>query len=41
MAFTSPANQGMIKLFQTLPYKVTKKLEDGDLVLSCRFEDVV
>lgn len=41
MAFTSPANQGMIKLFQSLPYKVTKKLEDGDLVLSCRFEDVV
>ncbi len=40
LAFTSPGNQGMIKLFQTLPYKVQKKLEDGDLVLTCKFEDL-
>lgn len=40
MAFTSPSNQGMIRLFQTLPYKVTKKLEDGDLLLTCRFDDI-
>ncbi|WP_136798325.1 GNAT family N-acetyltransferase [Desulfosediminicola ganghwensis] len=41
MAFTSPGNKGMIKLFQTLPYKVQKRLEDGDLVLTCKFEDVI
>lgn len=40
MAFTSPGNQGMIRLFQTLPYKVRKKLEDGDLLLSCRFDEL-
>jgi acyl-CoA hydrolase/RimJ/RimL family protein N-acetyltransferase len=40
MAFTSPSNQGMIRLFQTLPYKVHKKLEDGDLVLTCRFDEL-
>ena len=40
MAFTSPGNQGMIRLFQTLPYKVQKKLEDGDLLLSCRFDEL-
>lgn len=40
MAFTSPGNQGMIKLFQTLPYQVQKKLEDGDLLLSCRFDEL-
>lgn len=40
MAFTSPGNQGMIRLFQTLPYKVHKKLEDGDLVLNCRFDEI-
>jgi L-amino acid N-acyltransferase YncA len=40
MAFTSPGNQGMIHLFQTLPYKVHKKLEDGDLVLNCQFDEL-
>lgn len=40
MAFTSPSNQGMIRLFQTLPYKVNKRLEDGDLVLDCRFDEI-
>ncbi|MFV0436797.1 MAG: GNAT family N-acetyltransferase [Desulfopila sp.] len=40
MAFTAPGNQGMIRLFQTLPYKVTKKLEDGDLLLNCRFDEL-
>ena len=40
LAFTSPSNQGMIKLFQTLPYKVSKRLEDGDLVLTCKFDEL-
>lgn len=40
MAFTSPSNQGMIRLFQTLPYRVSKRLEDGDLLLTCRFDEM-
>ncbi len=39
MAFTSPSNQGMIRLFQTLPYKVVKRIEDGDVILTCRFDE--
>jgi GNAT superfamily N-acetyltransferase len=38
VAYTSPQNQGMIRLFSYLPYKV-KTVFDGDmLVLSCRFD---
>jgi hypothetical protein len=38
VAYTSPQNQGMIRLFNYLPYKV-KTVFDGDmLVLSCRFD---
>ena len=37
-AVTSPGNRGMIKLFKTLPYKVSTLLED-DLLLSCRFDE--
>ncbi len=40
IAYTSPSNQGMAKLFQSLPYKVHKRLEDGDLVLTCRFDEM-
>jgi GNAT superfamily N-acetyltransferase len=40
LAYTFPSNQGMINLFRTLPYKVTKQLEDGELVLSCRFDEL-
>ena len=39
MAFTSPSNHGMIRLFQTLPYKVVKRIEDGDVILTCRFDE--
>jgi hypothetical protein len=30
----------MIKLFKTLPYKVHTQYEDGDLVLSCVFDEL-
>ncbi len=40
IAYTFPSNTAMIRLFKTLPYKVTKQLEDGELVLSCRFDEL-
>lgn len=40
MAYTFPSNQAMIRLFKTLPYRVEKHLEDGDLILSCRFDEL-
>ena len=38
-AMTSPRNHGMINLFKSLPYEVKTLLEEGDLVLTCKFED--
>ncbi|MEW5908497.1 MAG: GNAT family N-acetyltransferase [Thermodesulfobacteriota bacterium] len=39
VAYTSPTNQGMIRLFKSLPYK-TRTYYDGDtLLLSCRFDE--
>lgn len=40
LAYTFPSNQAMINLFRTLPYKITKQLEDGELVLTCRFDEL-
>jgi acyl-CoA hydrolase len=39
MAYTQPQNQGMIRLFHKLPYKVKTGFEEDLLVLSCRFDD--
>jgi acyl-CoA hydrolase len=40
IAYTLPRNQGMIRLFKTLPYKVTT-FYDGDVTeLSCRFDEI-
>jgi acyl-CoA hydrolase/GNAT superfamily N-acetyltransferase len=39
LAYTQPQNQGMIKLFQKLPYKIKTGFEDDMLVLSCRFDE--
>lgn len=39
-AYTFPSNTGMIHLFKTLPYKVKTQYEDGDLVLSCKFDEL-
>jgi len=38
-AYTSPGNQGMIKLFQTLPYKIRTTFEDDMIMLICRFDE--
>ena len=41
IAYVSPRNTAMIRLFNSLPYKV-QTLYDGDLLeLSCRFDDPV
>jgi acyl-CoA hydrolase/GNAT superfamily N-acetyltransferase len=40
VAYTIPSNRAMINLFKTLPYKVTTLYEDGDLLLSCRFNEL-
>jgi len=37
IAYTSPQNRGMIRLFSTLPYKVNSEYEDDMLILSCLF----
>jgi acyl-CoA hydrolase/GNAT superfamily N-acetyltransferase len=40
VAYTLPGNQGMIRLFKSLPYKV-KTFYDGDIIeLNCRFDEV-
>ena len=39
-AYTFPSNKAMIALFKTLPYKVKTVYEDGDLVLTCRFNEL-
>ncbi len=40
MAYTLPRNQGMVRLFKTLPYKVST-VHDGDVIeLSCRFDEL-
>jgi len=39
-AYTAPQNQGMIKLFNTVAYKVNTRFEDDMLVLNCRFDEV-
>jgi acyl-CoA hydrolase/GNAT superfamily N-acetyltransferase len=40
VAYTLPGNQGMIRLFKSLPYKV-RTFYDGDIIeLNCRFDEV-
>ena len=40
MAYTLPRNQGMIKLFKSLPYKI-KTIYDGEVVeLTCMFDEL-
>src|SRR4030042_723803 len=38
-AYTSPINQGMIKLFKTLPYKTRTSYDGNALILTCRFDE--
>ncbi|MEA1968582.1 MAG: GNAT family N-acetyltransferase [Thermodesulfobacteriota bacterium] len=41
IAYTSPQNKGMIRLFKKLPYKVRSEYEDDMLVLNCLFSEPV
>ncbi len=40
IAYTFPTNKAMISLFKTLPYKVKTQYEDGDVILSCKFNEM-
>ena len=40
MAYTLPRNQGMIRLFKSLPYKVSTMYDGGVIELNCRFDEV-
>ena len=39
VAYTSPENKGMIKLFHKLPFMIQSKKEDDMIVLTCLFSD--
>jgi GNAT superfamily N-acetyltransferase len=40
MAYTLPSNRGMVRLFKTLPFKVST-VYDGDVIeLNCRFDEI-
>jgi acyl-CoA hydrolase/GNAT superfamily N-acetyltransferase len=39
VAYTAPGNQGMIKLFQKLPYKIRTSFDGEFLTLTCRFDE--
>jgi L-amino acid N-acyltransferase YncA len=39
-AYTTPGNQGMIHLFDSLSLNVFTTMESGMMALSCRFDDV-
>lgn len=39
VAYTSPENKGMIKLFNKLPYTVKSEREDDMLILNCLFSE--
>ena len=39
IAYTSPENRGMIKLFHKLPYAIKSKKEDDMTILSCLFAE--
>jgi RimJ/RimL family protein N-acetyltransferase len=40
MAYTSPNNQGMIRMFKSLPYKVKSSFDGEGVTLSCRFDEL-
>jgi acyl-CoA hydrolase/GNAT superfamily N-acetyltransferase len=41
VAYTSPNNRGMIKLFNQLPYKVSTFFDGDMLTLSCKFDEPI
>jgi RimJ/RimL family protein N-acetyltransferase len=40
MAYTTPSNQAMIRLFKTLPYKVKSDFDGEGVSLTCRFDEL-
>jgi acyl-CoA hydrolase/RimJ/RimL family protein N-acetyltransferase len=40
MAYTSPNNQSMIRMFKSLPYKVKSSFDGEGVTLSCRFDEL-
>jgi len=40
IAYTAPRNQGMIRLFKTLPYKVKTSYDGEGITLTCRFDEL-
>ena len=40
LAYTAPDNDGMIRLFDTMPYQVHRESEQDVLLLSCRFDEL-
>ena len=40
IAYTSPQNQAMIRLFKSLPYKATTFFDGDMLSLTCRFDEL-
>jgi acyl-CoA hydrolase/RimJ/RimL family protein N-acetyltransferase len=40
MAYTSPSNQAMIRLFKTLPYKSKSAFDGEGVTLTCRFDEL-
>jgi acyl-CoA hydrolase/RimJ/RimL family protein N-acetyltransferase len=40
MAYTSPNNQGMIRMFKSLPYKVKTAFDGEGVTLTCRFDEL-
>jgi hypothetical protein len=41
VAYTSPNNRGMVKLFNQLPYKVNTFYDGDILTLNCKFNEPV
>jgi RimJ/RimL family protein N-acetyltransferase len=39
IAYTSPQNKGMIRLFNNLPYKIKSEKDDDMIILNCLFSD--
>ena len=40
VAYTVQSNRAMIDLFNNLPYKVTKQIEEDTIVLTCNFDEL-
>jgi hypothetical protein len=39
IAYTSPQNKGMIRLFNSLPYKIHSEKDDDMIILNCVFSE--